>query len=221
MHVPGIYTLWTSSKQVCTRTCIYIHFLVHSMYVPGIYILWTSSKQVCTQTCIYIHFLSLSKEFPSWMPFVCVCTHFVIGIDNAMVQEFAHLYIHCHAVYKPPKNGSGRWSAFLWHFHIFVYIHRYTLFNHVQTMFKRWRTRMYTFFSKCYRKADHLPEPFLGGRMTVCVQMGKFLYHSIVDTDYKVCTDAYEWHSWRKFFWQRKKMYVNSCLCTYLFRACS
>ena len=113
MYVPGIYTLWTSSKQVCTRTCIYIHFLVHSMYVPGIYILWTSSKQVCTQTWIYIHFLSLSEEFPSWMPFVRVCTHFVIGIDNAMVQEFAHLYIHCHAVYIPPKNGSGRWSAFL------------------------------------------------------------------------------------------------------------
>ena len=31
--------------------------------------------------------------------------------------------------------------------------------------------------------------------MTVYVQMGKFLYHSIVDTDYKGCTGA-PWSRW-------------------------
>jgi hypothetical protein len=42
----------------CIFLCTYKHELVHSMYVPSIYILWTSSKQVCTQTCMscmYLH----------------------------------------------------------------------------------------------------------------------------------------------------------------------
>ncbi len=35
---------------------------------------------------------------------------------NASVQESAFLYIPCSYRYIHPKNGSGRWSAFLGHF---------------------------------------------------------------------------------------------------------
>ena len=34
---------------------------------------------------------------------------------------------------------------------------------HCLAMYKIWHTSMYAFLKKCYRKADHLPEPFLGG----------------------------------------------------------
>ena len=147
--------------------CIYMHIQCIDMYIRCTWVVYVHTLYRRVHTLYrHVHTLYMSTTHFMTVPPRCACTAFLIVINNAMVQEFAHLYIHCHAVYKPPKNGSGRWSAFLWHFHIFVYIHQYTLFNHVQTMFKRWRTRMYTFFSKCYRKADHLPEPFLGGLYT-------------------------------------------------------
>ncbi len=143
--------------------CIYMY--IRCTWVAHVHTLYrrvhTLYRHVHTLYMSTTHFLNVPPRF------IRACTAFLIVIDNAMVQEFAHLYIHCHAVYIPPKTSSGRWSAFLWHFHIFMYRHQYTLFIHCLTMFKRWRTCIYTFFSKCYRKADHLPEPFLGGIYTV------------------------------------------------------
>ena len=60
--------------------------------------------------------------------------------------------MHCHAGFIHPKNGCGRWSAFL-----SIFIFSCTDINiHCLTMYKRWHTHMYSFLSKCYRKADHL-----------------------------------------------------------------
>ena len=64
----------------------------------------------------------------------------MIGSDSAYVQESADLYIHGLEAYILPKNGCGIWSAFLWHFAIFVFIHRSAVFNTVQQLtyaFKR------------------------------------------------------------------------------------
>ena len=78
----------------------------------------------------HVHTLYMSTTLKVPPRCIRACTAFLIVINNAKVQEFAHLYIHFHAVYIPPKNGSGRWSAFLWHFHFFMYRHQYILFIH-------------------------------------------------------------------------------------------
>jgi hypothetical protein len=46
----------------------------------------------------------------------------MIGLDSAYVQESADWYIHVLEAYILAKNGCGRWSAFLGHFAIFVFI---------------------------------------------------------------------------------------------------
>jgi hypothetical protein len=98
--VTATKTCWDNWLNLWT---VYIH--VHTMYR-------------------HVHMLYMSTTLKVPPRCIRACTAFLIVINNAMVQEFAHLYMHFHAVYIPPKNGSGRWSAFLWHFHIFMYRHQ-------------------------------------------------------------------------------------------------
>ncbi len=53
---------------------------------------------------------------------------------NASVQESALLYMQGSYRDVLPKNGCGRWSAFLEHFYFFVYRHHCTWLNHVQPL---------------------------------------------------------------------------------------
>jgi hypothetical protein len=52
----------------------------------------------------------------------------------ASVQESALMYMQGSYRSVLPKNGSGRWSAFLWHFAIFVYRRHCTWVHHVQQL---------------------------------------------------------------------------------------
>jgi hypothetical protein len=57
-------------------------------------------------------------------------------------------------------------------------------------MYKRWHTRMYAFLKKCYRKADHLPQPFLGSTS---------LYETCMYRRADSCTLALYVRSWRLY----------------------
>ena len=48
----------------------------------------------------------------------------------------------------------------------FSYFHVQTSIDTVHTLLNHVQTLTYAFFRKCYRKADYLPEPFLGGIYT-------------------------------------------------------
>ena len=76
--------------------------------------------------------------------YIQCCTMLVVQYDllnslhtmlyYASVQESASLYMQSSYRSVLPKNGSGRWSAFLWHFAIFVYRRHCTWFHHVQQL---------------------------------------------------------------------------------------
>ncbi len=63
---------------------------------------------------------------------------------------------------------------------------------HGLSMYRRWHTRLYAFWSKCHRKADHLPQAFLG-----CIYAYVHCIYRTADS----CTLAWYSASWR---WYRR-----------------
>ena len=63
--------------------------------------------------------------------------------------------------------------------------------------------------------------------MTVYVHMGKFLYHSIVDTDYKGCTGAPWWYSHKMCGTHVQRIHMSiqcmytSIQCMYMYHICT
>ena len=177
MYVPGIYILWTSSKQVCTRTCIYIH--VCTMYVQCIYLSVPGSSQFILSHTMNLQFLSLSEAFPWWLPFVRACTPFVIGINNAMLQEFAFLYIQCIYPVRTALAGGQLSCSIYWKTCTYALWQRLNMVEQCLLMSVHENMKM-------PQESWPPARAILRGHihcMTVYVQMGKFLYHSIVDND--------------------------------------
>jgi hypothetical protein len=133
MYVPSIYILWTSSKQVCTKTCISCTCLynVCTMYVQCIYLSEPGSFHFILSHIMNLQFLSMSawEAFPWWMPFVRAWTPFVIGIDNAMVQEFAFLYIQCIYPLKTALAGSQLSCSIFWKTRTSAFEHGSTVYE--------------------------------------------------------------------------------------------
>ena len=90
---------------------------------------------------------------------------------------------------------------------------------HGLTMYSSWHTLMYVFLKKRYRKADHLPQPFLGS-----TYLSEQCMHRIADS----CTlELYvgPWRLyrqvWRQFEGSSSRKYcMDVCLCIYMFRPC-
>ena len=90
---------------------------------------------------------------------------------------------------------------------------------HGLTMYSSWHTLMYTFLKKCYRKADHLPQPFLGS-----TYLSEPCMYQIADS----CTLALYVGPWRLYrqVWRQfegsysRKYCMDVWLCTYMFRPC-
>ncbi len=86
-------------------------------------------------------------------------------------------------------------------------------------MYSSWHTLMYAFLKKCYRKADHLPQPFLGSTYLSEPCMCQIAYS---------CTLALYVGPWRLYrrVWRQfegsysRKYCMDVCLCTYMFRPC-
>ena len=90
---------------------VYIH--VHTLYIGIKYFMLEPLRYFPLLSCLY----SLHEV-----------------LYYASVQESAILYMQGSYRSVLPKNGSGRWSAFLWHFAIFVYRRHCTWFGHVQQL---------------------------------------------------------------------------------------
>jgi hypothetical protein len=102
------------------------------------------------------------------------------------VQESAILYMQGSYRSVLPENGSGMWSAFLWHFfktRTYAYVSVCTCLNHVQL----W---LYTKKAKCHKKADHMPKPFSGS-----TDLYEPCIYRIADS----CTLAWYSASWRRY----------------------
>ncbi len=79
--------------------CTYMIYM--SVHISSLFITRTWSTILCYQYCLDVY------------NFVLACTALVICMYFAIVQEYAFLYVLSSDRYIPPKNGKGRWSAFL------------------------------------------------------------------------------------------------------------
>ena len=158
---------------------MYVMYHLHTcLYnVSTIYIL------VCTwfilSHTMNLQFLSLSEAFPWWMPFVRAWTPFVIGIDNAMVQEFAFLYIQCIYPLKTALAGSQLSCSIFWKTRTSAFEHDSTVYEQCLLMSVHENMKMP---QESWPPARAVFRGYMHC-MKVHVQMGKFLYHSIVDND--------------------------------------
>ncbi len=99
---------------------LYVHVTVHTVYIH-VHTLYIGINDFMLEPLRYFPLLSCLYSL-----------HEVLYY--ASVQESALLYMQGSYRSVLPKNGSGRWSAFLWHFAIFVYRRHCTWFHHVQQL---------------------------------------------------------------------------------------
>ncbi len=120
--------------------CIHVHTLyrhVHTLYMGTTYFMHVPLSYIPLQTRLY---------------------HLHDPTYNASVQESALLYFRLHTGMYSLRMAlaGGQLSCSTFTFSCT------DITVHGLTMYKRWHTRMYVFLKKCYRKADHLPQPFFG-----------------------------------------------------------
>ncbi len=102
-------------KHACT-----LHIRVHTVYIH-VHTLYIGIKYFMLEPLRYFPLLSCLYSL-----------HEVLYY--ASVQESAFLYMQGSYWSVLPKNGSGKWSAFLWHFAFFMYRRHCTWFHHVQAL---------------------------------------------------------------------------------------
>ncbi len=141
LYIQCMYLVYTSYQQALNKyvhkhvchVCIYIH--VCTMYVQCIYLSEPGSFQFILSHTMNLQFLSLSEAFHWWMPFVRAWTPFVIGIDNAMVQEFAFLYMQCIYPLRTALAGGQLSCSIFWKTCTYAYVSVWTWFNSVWTVY--------------------------------------------------------------------------------------
>ena len=140
---------------------LYIH--VCTMAVQCIYMSVHGSSWFILFHTMSMQNLSLLKVFPWGMLFILACTAPVPPLDNASVQESANVYIHCSYMYiqiiyplRMAVAGGQLSCSISSKTHSYAYVSVCTWLNSVYCMSVHENV-------KSYRKADYLPEPFLGG----------------------------------------------------------
>ncbi len=103
-----IYT-WNIQR---TMTLV-LYVLVCTWAIQGIYLPVHGSSIFILFHTLKKQNLSLLKVFPWGMPYVLAWT---ACIQCCTMLVYSLLYMQGSYRSVPPKNGSGRWSAFLWHF---------------------------------------------------------------------------------------------------------
>ena len=124
-----IYLIWTWYKQ--RNTCILSYIHVCTVSVQGIFLSVHGSSRFVQSHTINMQFLSLPKVFPWGMPFERVCTAFVISINNAMVQEFAILYMQCSYPLRMALAGGQLSCSIYWKTSTYAYVSCCTWLNRV------------------------------------------------------------------------------------------
>ncbi len=152
------------SKHVCT-----LHIPVHTVYIHA------------HTVYIHVHTLYIGIKYfmldpLRYFPLLSCLYSLHEVLYYASVQESAFLYMQGSYRSVLPQNGSGRWSAFLWHFAFFMYRRHCTWFHHVQAL-----TYAYVcVFEEMPQESWPPARSILRKYRPLHVQNGWFLYTSIV-----------------------------------------
>ncbi len=122
----------------CAWLCTWLYH-AHTLYIH----VHTSYIHVHT---LYIGIKYFTLEPLRYFPLLFCLYSLHEVLYYASVQESAFLYMQGSYRSVLPKNGSGRWSAFLWHLPFSCT----DVTVHGESMYRRWHTRMYAFLKKCF-----------------------------------------------------------------------